>query len=178
MSPWLELDLGSTEEDTIRIKYAKPVETAQGKVTSSRTIGMFDCEKKQSAGKESIQYIDEAAGRVARRDVMKIPGYGVAFKGTAADVAMHYQGMLHSDVWSRRAVTEGIRCRVREPAYGPVEHGGTDHPISMGLFVTLRGDAWQVRVPDTLRIGPALGTVIGSNVAAALILGATRWLIG
>lgn len=62
---------------------------------------------------------------------------------TAADVAMHYQGMLHSDVWSRRAVSEGIRLRVREPAYGPVEHGGTDHPISMGLFVTLRGDAWQ-----------------------------------
>jgi CubicO group peptidase (beta-lactamase class C family) len=62
---------------------------------------------------------------------------------TAADVAMHYQGMLHSDVWSRHAVTEGIRCRVREPAYGPIKHGGTDHPISMGLFVTLRGDSWQ-----------------------------------
>ena len=28
------------------------------------------------------------------------------------------------------------------------------------------------------RVGPALGTLIGSNVAAALILGATRWLIG
>lgn len=27
------------------------------------------------------------------------------------------------------------------------------------------------------RAGPALGTVIGSNVAAAIILGATRWLI-
>lgn len=28
------------------------------------------------------------------------------------------------------------------------------------------------------RIGPALGTIIGSNIAVALILGATRWLIG
>ena len=28
------------------------------------------------------------------------------------------------------------------------------------------------------RVGPALGTIIGSNVAAAIILGATRWLIG
>jgi len=28
------------------------------------------------------------------------------------------------------------------------------------------------------RVFPALGTVIGSNVAASLILGATRWLIG
>src|SRR5271163_1840288 len=32
---------------------------------------------------------------------------------TAADVAMHYQGMLHSDVWSRRAITEGTRVGTR-----------------------------------------------------------------
>jgi CubicO group peptidase (beta-lactamase class C family) len=62
---------------------------------------------------------------------------------TAADVALHYQGMLHSDVWTRQAVAEGSRERVREPAYGPLEHGGTDHPISMGLFVTVRGRSWQ-----------------------------------
>lgn len=62
---------------------------------------------------------------------------------TAADVAMHYQGMLHSDVWSRKAIDAGIRERYREPAYGPLEHGGTDHPISMGLFVTVRGESWQ-----------------------------------
>ena len=62
---------------------------------------------------------------------------------TAADVALHYQAMLHSDVWSREAVAEGIRPRAVEPAYGPAHHGGTDHPISIGLFVTVRGDAWQ-----------------------------------
>ena len=62
---------------------------------------------------------------------------------TAADVAMHYQGMLHSDVWTREAVAEGSRERYREPAYGPLEHGGTEHPISMGLFVTVRGESWQ-----------------------------------
>jgi hypothetical protein len=28
------------------------------------------------------------------------------------------------------------------------------------------------------RVGPALGTIIGSNIAAALILGATKWLMG
>lgn len=63
--------------------------------------------------------------------------------GTAADVAMHYQGMLHSDVWTREAVTAGSRERYREPAFGPLEHGGTEHPISMGLFVTVRGESWQ-----------------------------------
>lgn len=62
---------------------------------------------------------------------------------TAADVAMLYQGMLHSDVWTREAVADGSRERYREPAYGPIEHGGTEHPISMGLFVTVRGESWQ-----------------------------------
>lgn len=28
------------------------------------------------------------------------------------------------------------------------------------------------------RVGPALGTLIGSNVAAAIMLGATKWLMG
>jgi hypothetical protein len=47
---------------------------------------------------------------------------------TAADDAMHYQGMLHSDVWSGTAVEEGSRERYREPAYGPIErgHGASD----------------------------------------------------
>ena len=62
---------------------------------------------------------------------------------TAADVAMHYQGMLHSEVWSRHAVADGIRVRAREPAYGPPEHGGTSYPISIGMFVTVRGKSWQ-----------------------------------
>ena len=62
---------------------------------------------------------------------------------TAADVALHYQGLLHSDVWSRRAVEEGTRVRLHEPAYGPIEHGGSTYPISMAMFVTVRGDSWQ-----------------------------------
>ncbi len=39
------------------------------------------------------------------------------------------------------------------------------------IFAWNAEDLWN-------RIGPALGTLIGSNVAAAIILGATRWLIG
>ena len=63
--------------------------------------------------------------------------------GTAADVVLHHQALLHSDMWSRTAVADGIRRRVHEPAYGRVEHGGTDHPVSMAMFATLRGEAWQ-----------------------------------
>jgi CubicO group peptidase (beta-lactamase class C family) len=62
---------------------------------------------------------------------------------TAADVAMHYQGMLHSGVWSPEAVAEGSRIHVSEPVQGPAEHGGTDYPVSIGLFVTVRGESWQ-----------------------------------
>lgn len=62
---------------------------------------------------------------------------------TAADVALHYQGMLHSEVWSREAVAEGIRVHANEPVHGPAEHGGTDYPVSIGLFVTVRGESWQ-----------------------------------
>jgi CubicO group peptidase (beta-lactamase class C family) len=62
---------------------------------------------------------------------------------TAGDVALHYQGMLHSDVWSRAAVAEGSRAHVTEPVHGPLEHGGTDYPVSIGLFVTVRGESWQ-----------------------------------
>ena len=46
-----------------------------------------------------------------------------------------------------------------------------------GLFVAIMimlGKDWG---PIFERVGPALGTVIGSNIAAAIILGATRWLI-
>ncbi|MET0703042.1 MAG: serine hydrolase domain-containing protein [Mycobacterium sp.] len=62
---------------------------------------------------------------------------------TAADVALHFQGMLHSEVWSRAAVEEGSRAHVTEAVHGPVEHGGTNYPVSVGLFVTVRGESWQ-----------------------------------
>ncbi|WP_065755223.1 hypothetical protein [Bradyrhizobium paxllaeri] len=47
-----------------------------------------------------------------------------------------------------------------------------------GLFVAvliLLGKDWRGVFE---RVGPALGTIIGSNIAAALILGATKWLMG
>ncbi|QNJ93391.1 beta-lactamase family protein [Mycolicibacterium fluoranthenivorans] len=79
----------------------------------------------------------ESADVLARGE----PSHSVV--ATAADVVMHYQGMLHSDVWSRDAVAQGIRPRAVEPVHGPVEHGGTDYPVSVGLFVTVRGESWQ-----------------------------------
>lgn len=47
-----------------------------------------------------------------------------------------------------------------------------------GLFLAvliLTGRDWR---PLFERVGPALGVLIGSNITAALILGATKWLMG
>jgi len=46
--------------------------------------------------------------------------------------------------------------------------------LVVALYILLGWDAGKVFE----RVGPALATVIGSNVAAAIILGATRWLMG
>lgn len=59
----------------------------------------------------------------------------------------------------------------------------------MGLFdggIVMLGGAvvsamfiFKISTDDLLeRAGPAVGVLIGSNIAAAIILGATRWLIG
>ena len=59
----------------------------------------------------------------------------------------------------------------------------------MGLFdggIVMLGGAvvaamflFKINTDDLLdRAGPAVGVLIGSNIAAAIILGATRWLIG
>lgn len=45
--------------------------------------------------------------------------------------------------------------------------------MSIAVMIML-GKDWG---PLFERVGPALGTIIGSNIAAAIILGATRWLI-
>jgi len=45
--------------------------------------------------------------------------------------------------------------------------------ITVAIFFIFKmdiADLWD-------RVAPALGTLIGTNIAAAIILGATRWLI-
>ena len=42
-------------------------------------------------------------------------------------------------------------------------------------FLILIGKDWR---PVFERVGPALATLIGSNIAASIVLGATKWLMG
>ncbi len=74
----------------VRVRFTQPVQSANGAITSSRTIAMFDCAKKTIAAKENTYFIDERANKIADRTVNKQPGFGPALKGTLGDVALTY----------------------------------------------------------------------------------------
>lgn len=74
----------------VRVRFTQPVQTANGAITSSRTVAMFDCAKKTIAAKENTYFIDERANRIADHTVNKQPGFGPALKGTLGDVALTY----------------------------------------------------------------------------------------
>ena len=74
----------------IRVIYAPPIDTPQGKITSSRVVAMFDCARKQVATKQSVMYLNEAKGLEYRRRTIAKPGFGPAFSSTFADVALKH----------------------------------------------------------------------------------------
>ncbi len=75
---------------SFRIPYVTPVDYPQGKVTVVRAVGMFKCEARTVAVKESTSYIDEKAGTIATHSVPKIPGFGPSFSSTFSGVALDY----------------------------------------------------------------------------------------
>lgn len=74
----------------VRVRFTQPVQSANGAITSSRTVAMFDCAKKTIAAKENTYFIDERANKIADHTVNKQPGFGPALKGTLGDVALSY----------------------------------------------------------------------------------------
>jgi hypothetical protein len=75
---------------SIRVTYAPPMDVPGGKVTSGRTLAMFDCAGKKVATKESILFLDERKGTEYRHRKIEKPGFGPALSSTFADVAMKY----------------------------------------------------------------------------------------
>ena len=73
---------------TVRATFVKPVPTAKGPITASRTVAMFDCAKKTVAVKENTFFHDEKANNVYNRSAAGQPGFGPAIRGTLPDVAM------------------------------------------------------------------------------------------
>lgn len=74
----------------VRVRFTQPVQSANGAITSSRTVAMFDCAKKTIAAKENTYFIDERRNKIADHTVNKQPGFGPALKGTLGDVALTY----------------------------------------------------------------------------------------
>jgi CubicO group peptidase (beta-lactamase class C family) len=68
--------------------------------------------------------------------------------GTAADVALHAQALLHSGIWSPEVIEEGTRPRVTMAPYGEQIYGGSADTVNVGLFVNVRGESGAM-VPAT-----------------------------
>lgn len=73
---------------TVRATFVKPVKTAKGNLTASRTVVMFDCARRLVAVKENTLYLDERANRVFEHRVVGRPGYSTTIKGSLPDVAL------------------------------------------------------------------------------------------
>ncbi|MEV6876489.1 serine hydrolase domain-containing protein [Amycolatopsis sp. NPDC051128] len=71
-----------------------------------------------------------------------------ALAGTAADVALFFQALVHSGRWPADAVAEGARIRLTQVPAGEEAYGG-GAPVGMGLFVTVAGQDAGGGLPST-----------------------------
>lgn len=69
--------------------------------------------------------------------------------GSAADVALFFQALVHSGLWRDEAVAEGTRIHVSMPPAGDQLYGGSDRKTNMGLFVTVSGEDHGDWLPST-----------------------------
>jgi CubicO group peptidase (beta-lactamase class C family) len=69
--------------------------------------------------------------------------------GTAADVAMLGQAVLHSGLWSTATLDDAIRVRRSEPPFGERIYGGSPETVNVGLFVTVSGEKGGNFTPRT-----------------------------
>ncbi|HEV8064886.1 MAG TPA: serine hydrolase domain-containing protein [Acidimicrobiales bacterium] len=60
--------------------------------------------------------------------------------GTAADVALHAQGVLNSGLWTPEALQEGITIRVSMAPAGEQVYGGSPEVVNVGLFANVKGE--------------------------------------
>lgn len=69
--------------------------------------------------------------------------------GSAADVALFFQALVHSGLWSKEIVAEGTRVHVCEAPRGDKLYGGSNLKTSMGLFLTVCGEERGPWLPAT-----------------------------
>jgi CubicO group peptidase (beta-lactamase class C family) len=72
--------------------------------------------------------------------------------GSAADVALLYQGLLaalagDARIWSPTAVADAVRPHVVDIPAGDQSYGGGTRPVAMGLFVLVSGECGTPGLP-------------------------------
>lgn len=70
-----------------------------------------------------------------------------AMVGTAADVAMLFQAVAHSGLWSPGIVADATRSRLAMPPAGEQLYGGGETRVHMGLFVPVSGGTGGAWLP-------------------------------
>jgi CubicO group peptidase (beta-lactamase class C family) len=78
------------------------------------------------------------------------PSHSIA--GTAADVALLFQALVHSGLWRPEVIAEATRIHVSEKPWGEKIYGGSDEVANLGLFCTVSG---EIGGPWTPRTGSA-----------------------
>jgi len=69
--------------------------------------------------------------------------------GSAADVALFFQALVHSGLWRAGVVEDAIRVRVSSPPYGDRLYGGSDELANLALFCTVSGEVGGSWTPRT-----------------------------
>ncbi len=69
--------------------------------------------------------------------------------GSAADLALFFQALYHSNLWADGIVDEATRVHRAEAAWGEKLYGGSDEITSMGLFCVVKGEFGNSFMPRT-----------------------------
>jgi CubicO group peptidase (beta-lactamase class C family) len=77
---------------------------------------------------------------LANPDVLAAGEPSHSIVGSAADVALLGQALLHSGLWSRETFDDAIRIRRSERPYGEQIYGGSPEVANIALFVMCAGD--------------------------------------
>ena len=75
------------------------------------------------------------------------PSHSIA--GTAADVALFFQALLHSGLWKDDVVEEATRIHVSTQPAGERLYGGSDETANLGLFCMIAGGVGGSWTPRT-----------------------------
>jgi CubicO group peptidase (beta-lactamase class C family) len=86
---------------------------------------------------------------LANADVLAAGEPSHSIVASAADMALFFQALVHSDVWKDGTVEEATRIRRSEPPYGDKLYGGSDEIANLGLFCMVSGEIGGTWTPRT-----------------------------